>query len=92
MIAYDWPSNVRELENTLVKTLMQCGENMIAADLLPGTMTGIDNRQSEYQYLGVTLPSIGLSLEDVEKANIKLMLEEAGWHKGLSELRTFGYC
>ena len=27
---------------------------------------------------------IGLSLEEAEKANIKLVLEEAGWHKGLS--------
>ena len=40
MIAYDWPGNIRELENVIERAFILCQENMIGMEYLPEEILG----------------------------------------------------
>ncbi len=80
---YHWPGNVRELKNTLIKISTQCRNNTITADLIPEHVMGhIEHEGSEPSLQALAFADIGRSLEEAEKANIALVLEECNWRKG----------
>ncbi|MDH5301496.1 MAG: sigma-54 dependent transcriptional regulator, partial [Gammaproteobacteria bacterium] len=79
---YDWPGNVRELENVLAKAVALCSTDTITTDLVsdickrgnPISANNIDPRDAK--------PAHELSLEEVEQAHVKRVLDATKWHKG----------
>ena len=68
LVRYDWPGNVRELANAVERALVVGKPPTVHAADLPV-------RVNE------TKPApVGDSLADVEKAQIKLILDRAGWN------------
>ncbi len=75
---YDWPGNIRELENCIERAvIMAKGEVIAPADLPPGiqAMSSGDKELAE-----LALPS-GVSLQEVEKALILKTLEDTGGNR-----------
>jgi two-component system response regulator AtoC len=83
--AYHWPGNIRELENTLERTLLFCEDEVITASDLPDELQPADLPAAS---AAATLPSSGegASLKDavkaetdrVEKQMIQSALEQTG--------------
>ena len=73
--AYDWPGNIRELENLLMKAVAMCPGETITPDLLPVELV----KQAP-------LPSpvfdVQMSLQEIEKAHVLRVLLHTGWHRG----------
>ncbi|MFM7199293.1 MAG: sigma-54-dependent transcriptional regulator [Myxococcota bacterium] len=73
--AYDWPGNIRELENTLTRAVVLTkGEVLDPGSLpLPGLVELKKAAQAQEEEL--------VRLKDVEKAHIIKMLHRTGWNK-----------
>jgi transcriptional regulator with PAS, ATPase and Fis domain len=71
---YDWPGNVRQLENEIEKavTLVRTGD-LITPDLLSACVTGVKNTK----WPG----SLKDELRTVERRRIVSALRECGWNK-----------
>ena len=74
---YDWPGNIRELENCLERAVIMARGEVIAPADLPPHIQALSGRE-EGQALD--FPS-GISLEEVEKALILKTLEETGGNR-----------
>jgi two-component system response regulator HydG len=74
---YDWPGNIRELENCLERAVILARGEVIAPADLPPHIQALSGRE-EGQALD--FPS-GISLEEVEKALILKTLEETGGNR-----------
>jgi DNA-binding NtrC family response regulator len=69
LVQYDWPGNIRELRNTIERALVVVGKkNRIEVDDL------------NLLFLPKTEPLGRNSLEEVEKAHIKRILEQSEWN------------
>ena len=71
LIDYDWPGNIRELENVIERAVVTSRKRAVGSDA--------------FDYLKphgicVSTDSQPKSLEDVEKCHIQLILEEEGWN------------
>lgn len=79
LTAYDWPGNVRELRNVIERCVVMENSDTLTADLLPldigGGQQQFSERRRRFQAI---IPDEGISLEDVEKAYIRLALERTG--------------
>jgi DNA-binding NtrC family response regulator len=75
---YDWPGNVRELENALMKAVAMCSTDSLSIDLFPAEISGI-NAADHQQPPSATG---AISLQAMEKAHIKHVLDLVGWHRG----------
>lgn len=78
---YDWPGNIRELENVLIKCVAMSPRDIITADQLPDKI-----RQQALANKSVPLktdPALNkMSLQDVEREHIARILEATNHHKG----------
>lgn len=70
---YDWPGNIRELENTIERILILNSGNVISKEMLPYEIIGNKNLNSKF----FKLPDEGINLEDLEKNLILQALEKA---------------
>ncbi len=91
---YDWPGNIRELENLLTKLVALSPGDSITADLLPGNLCmpipeeliAADTPINE----SVPTPQPQRSeqalrsLQEVEREHVLRVLDATGWHKGRS--------
>ncbi|MFQ5533739.1 MAG: sigma-54-dependent transcriptional regulator [Sphingomonadales bacterium] len=77
--AYDWPGNIRELENTLMKAVALCPGDIITLDLIPEAIHSRDPASR----LAVK-PRVQLSLDEVERDHVETVLASTGWHQGRS--------
>lgn len=67
LTTYDWPGNVRELKNAVERAIVVAKESYISMDDLPILPCPKDVPEDK-------------SLEAIEKAHIKSLLEEMGWN------------
>ncbi len=74
---YDWPGNVRELSNTLEKAMALCPGSVITRNLIADICNN-DTPLSDDEHR----PLAELSLEEIEGAHVKRVLEATHWHKG----------
>ncbi|MCP3661374.1 MAG: sigma-54-dependent Fis family transcriptional regulator [Gammaproteobacteria bacterium] len=81
MEGYDWPGNIRELENALMKSVALSQGDALTRDLLPAPLCDTEDlpvRTTSHQ----GKPLEQWSLEEMEQAHISRVLEAAHWHKG----------
>ena len=77
LIRYDWPGNIRELENCIERAVIVARGEMITPADLPPQIQAL-SRGKEDQ--GILFPS-GISLQDAEKALILKTLEDTGGNR-----------
>jgi len=77
LVAYDWPGNVRQLENTLMKAVVMAQGDTLTLTDLPAEMSGgpVEGAWQADQ-------SGHVSLKDLERRHIEDVLSSTGWHKG----------
>jgi two-component system NtrC family response regulator len=73
---YDWPGNIRELENVMERLSVLATGHVIAAGDLPSE---VRTSRSRISSIGLKLPDEGISLEEVEKEILVQALEK---HQG----------
>ncbi len=71
MVRYDWPGNIRELENAIERAVLLCQGEYISATDLPHAVQGAEGEELP----GVAVPS-GMTLREVEREVIVQTLEE----------------
>jgi two-component system response regulator HydG len=77
LMRYDWPGNIRELENCLERAVIIARGEIISPADLPQAIQDL-SKGKEVQDLN--LPS-GISLQEVEKALILQTLQDAGGNR-----------
>jgi transcriptional regulator with PAS, ATPase and Fis domain len=79
---YDWPCNVRELENVLERALILSRSDALSPDLLPPQITGAREAAVDMVMADVSqAPTSPASLDEAEKQAIIRALEENGNHR-----------
>jgi two-component system response regulator HydG len=78
LMRYDWPGNIRELENCVERAVILARGEIIAPADLPPAIQALTSSDREVQ--GLELPS-GISIQEVEKALILKTLEDTGGNR-----------
>ncbi|MBM7853999.1 two-component system NtrC family response regulator [Desulfohalotomaculum tongense] len=77
LVNYDWPGNIRELQNVIERAVIICRGNKILPEHLPIELQQkADNNQFAVETI-VNFPDSGISLEQVEKELILKALEKS---------------
>jgi two-component system response regulator HydG len=72
LMRYDWPGNIRELENVVERSVIMVRGDFITPDEFPGVLKSLD---PEYEQISAEMLS-GKSLKEMEKAMITRTLQE----------------
>jgi DNA-binding NtrC family response regulator len=80
MEAYDWPGNIRELENSIERAIALAGgkKKLRREHLLPSTRSLVTSKGDEVDQEKRTLKEV---LVEVEKQHLKLVLASTGGHR-----------
>lgn len=83
LLAYEWPGNIRELENLVERISVLAEQSSVAVSDLPECMTGIAPNQESPSVSTVFRNGIGFSeaVEIYQKSLITHALNESGWVK-----------
>jgi len=92
---YDWPGNIRELENLLTKLVALSPGESITADLIPENLcialefppSGLENQSQDGATSQTTTQREErtlCSLQELEREHVLRVLDATGWHKGRS--------
>jgi DNA-binding NtrC family response regulator len=76
LVAYDWPGNVRELRNVIERAVLLANGDEISATELPFAAHDLSRRKAGGDGRGM------VTLADVERDHMHLVLERVGWHQG----------
>jgi len=71
IIRYDWPGNIRELENAIERAVLLCQSEYISPEDLPLPVQGAEDRDQSILYVPP-----GMTLKEVEKGVILQVLAE----------------
>ena len=78
LMSYDWPGNIRELENVIERAVVLCGEREIGTDLIPDNVSA----EPPVNVPNVVIPADGIHFREVitghERKYIEAALEAAG--------------
>lgn len=77
MMKYDWPGNIRELQNIIERCVILAIGREITEDLLPSEI----RERNKLVTSNIVLPDEGLSLEEVEKNLIIQALEKTDYNQ-----------
>lgn len=77
LIAYDWPGNVRQLENVLMKAVVMASGDVLSVSYLPDEIVS-GGKSSDHP----TSVDSQKTLKELERSHILSALTETGWHKG----------
>ena len=77
LMRYDWPGNIRELENVVERSVIMMRGDFITPDEFPGVLKSLD---PEYEQISAEMLS-GKSLKEMEKAMIMRTLQETGGNR-----------
>ncbi|MFH1762468.1 MAG: sigma-54 dependent transcriptional regulator, partial [bacterium] len=77
LIRYNWPGNIRELENTIERAVILCEGDEISTQHIPQHITNNINASPD----SLIIPENGLSLEEVEKNLIVQALKKTQGNK-----------
>ena len=84
MLAYEWPGNIRQLENTVERMVILKTEGRLTLDDLPDRVKK-STGQSGASVDSMSLPENGINLKDAvenfENTLIVQALERTGWNK-----------
>jgi len=80
LMLYDWPGNIRELENAIEHAFVLCQEDMISISCLPDHVLPPS---------ALKPISMGLTLKEIEKRAITLALDRHHW-KRVATAKTLG--
>ncbi len=78
LMSYQWPGNIRELENIIERMIIMADDDPIAEDLLPAQILGAAAANSS---VSLEIPEEGLSIDQVELDLINNALKKAGGNK-----------
>ncbi len=78
LMNYDWPGNIRELENIIERTTILAGDDLITVALLPAQILGSAATASN---VSLEIPDTGISINQVELDLINNALKKAGGNK-----------
>lgn len=76
--SYAWPGNVRELHNVVEWLTITCKQDTILPEHLPASLQASPPHHSGIQTDAPSLLSLGLSVEEVEKAMLQEALQKSG--------------
>ncbi len=77
LMNYDWPGNVRELRNVIERAVILQDQGVIDVDLLPLRISEFSGEAVDLPGAGLTIPSQGIDLYQVEKELIRQALIKA---------------
>ncbi|RJQ54985.1 MAG: sigma-54-dependent Fis family transcriptional regulator [Actinobacteria bacterium] len=80
LINYDWPGNIRELENTIERAIILGTGEVITPEQLPSELKEGERREALPRSL--ELPPEGVVLEDLERDLVKQALRRSGNNQG----------
>jgi two-component system, NtrC family, response regulator len=78
IVRYDWPGNIRQLENVMEHVAAFATGEIIKPEDLPAEIHESGSRVSAIQ---LKLPEDGINLEQVEKEILLQALEKNGWNQ-----------
>jgi len=76
LMQYDWPGNIRELENTVERAVILCLGEQVSPQELPPQLLSADVREMRKKQ-----DSDGFTLRDMEREVIRSTLEKTGHNK-----------
>jgi two-component system NtrC family response regulator len=75
LLGYDWPGNIRELENCIERALIICDRSLILPEHLPFVVNSTAGAQ---RGAALHFPDEGIDLEQTEKQLIRIALQKSG--------------
>src|SRR2546427_9400903 len=87
LMRYNWPGNIRELENTIERaTLLSAGRAIASGDLRLGEVSTVGGSGRDHSAV-VKIPPTGIALEDIERNALVEALKMSNWvQKDAAEL------
>lgn len=81
LLLYDWPGNIRELENIIERSVILTPGDTITSQVLPHSIIKYNNNTSKIFSTPVADRSLKDVMNDIEKEIIKKMLQETGGNR-----------
>ncbi|MDP2928625.1 MAG: sigma-54 dependent transcriptional regulator [Candidatus Omnitrophota bacterium] len=83
MMNYDWPGNIRELENIIERAVILDTDGVIGSDDLPELLVGNALLPFDTKINGNVISAVSLkdALKEPERVYILQVMEEMGWNK-----------